>query len=523
MSVTWKLLSNMPGSGKYAAGMWLMQDGTVLANIQNSTELLSLHPDGTGSYVTGSWTSAGNLKIQRDFFASAVLSDGRLVVCGGEYSGPGLPQNEGTVCEIYDPITQVSQQFAAPDNWSNIGDAPSVVLNDGTFMLGNTFRRPEVALLNASTLTWTFGVGDQYSEQGYTLLQTGDVLTVSTSDQTSKRYNYLTNAFVSDADVPVVMYDNNNQIGPGITLMDGRVIWFSGVGYTCIYNPGPQGHNGTWIQGPNMPIMPDGSQLLVADDGAILESNGKVFLQCSSTSSIYQSVFVEYDPTLNSIAVVSGSPADGGARNRCRMLLLPNGHGLVSLSTGEWYDVTFAGTHQASWAPTITSFPSQAMVGTTVELAGTQLCGLSECQSFGHDNQQAENYPMVRFEDSATGHVTYARAHGVSTRSISPGRTGTVLVDIPSTPSETQTVFAVAMGIPSNGITVNILPAPPNCAALAAQIQQLLAAHPAPTIPLALREHYKTLLLRCENSLGATETNRLLAALFPPQPPSTSA
>jgi IPT/TIG domain len=82
-----------------------------------------------------------------------------------------------------------------------------------------------------------------------------------------------------------------------------------------------------------------------------------------------------------------------------------------------------------------------------VTLAGTQLCGLSECYSFGDDLQQAENYPMVRFVDS-NGGVTYARAHDVSTRSIAPGAPGTVLVDIPAALAPgNYTVQVVAMGI----------------------------------------------------------------------------
>jgi hypothetical protein len=145
------------------------------------------------------------------------------------------------------------------------------------------------------------------------------------------------------------------------------------------------------------------------------------------------------------------------------MLLLPNGHGLVSLSNGTWYDVTFSPGYDASWAPTITSFPETVTVNSTVTLAGTQLCGLSECQSYGDDNQQAENYPMVRFVASK-GEVTYARAHDVSTRSIAPREPGTVLVDIDVAPG-TYSLQVVAMGIPSTGITVDVLTSTSECQA----------------------------------------------------------
>jgi hypothetical protein len=104
-----------------------------------------------------------------------------------------------------------SQKFSPPDNWSSIGDAPSVVLNDGTFMLGsNPGKQDQVALLNPSTLTWTFNPGDTYIEQGYTLLQTGDVLTVGTNDQTSMRYDSVANQFVNDSPPPVILFNSQS-------------------------------------------------------------------------------------------------------------------------------------------------------------------------------------------------------------------------------------------------------------------------------------------------------------------------
>jgi hypothetical protein len=109
------------------------------------------------------------------------------------------------------------------------------------------------------------------------------------------------------------------------------------------------------------------------------------------------------------------------------MLLLPNGDGLVWVAepTNMLYDLEFDSGAHASWAPKITSFPSTVEWIQTVKLTIAQLCGLSECQHFGDDNQQAENCPMVRFIDRG-GSVTYARAHDVSTRSIAPGQSGSV-------------------------------------------------------------------------------------------------
>ncbi|HWY14470.1 MAG TPA: VCBS repeat-containing protein [Rhizomicrobium sp.] len=461
MSVSWNLLQNSPPS--FASAMWLMQDGTVLANPYGSTQLWRLTPDASGSFLTGTWVLDGNLLLQKAAFASAVLSDGRLVTCGGEFSGPVLTQqNENNFCEIYDPFVHVAAAFAAPDKWTNIGDAPSAVLNDGTFMIGNTQGiGTQVALLNPSTLTWTFGGGDSDNEQGYTLLQTGDVLTTGVYILTSQRYVPGVNAFVPDAPLPVALgaiLGGSGETGPGLTLMDGRVVWFGATGHTCIYKTGGQGQNGTWTQVHDMPIVA-GDQLFAADVPAILEPNGKVFLLAYGANTA--PTFLEYDPAGDSFTIVDNGPAAGNPEY-CRMLLLPNGHGLVSLQSGPWYDVTFGAGGAAAWAPTITSFPSTVIPYCTVTLAGTQLCGLSECQSFGDDNQQAENYPVVRFISKDDGVVTYARAHDVSTRSIAPGQSGTVLVDIPGNliVGAPYAVQVVAMGIPSPGVPVEVLALP---------------------------------------------------------------
>lgn len=441
-----------------ASPMWLMQDGTILGTDGQSLQLL--YPDRTGSYANGTWTNAGELLLARDNFASAVLPDGRLVVCGGEQSGPGFPTNDTNSCEIYDPRINTSTQFQPPTGWTVIGDAPSVVLTDGTFMLGrNPLFVSQAALLDASTLTWTFVGGDlPYVEQGYVLLHSGGILTVSTTDQTSKRYEPSLKQFVQDADLPVMLGDSAEEIGPGIAMMNGNVIWFGATGHTCIYTPGATGQNGTWTQGWDLPTMPDGTQLVCTDSSAILEPNGKVFVVTwGNTNGV---VFVEYDPFTSSgqnpFTVVSGAPSTTN-REAAKMLLLPNGHGMVWVAepTNALFDVAFDSGAQTSWAPQISSFPSTVSWSQTVTLAGIQLCGLSECQHFGDDNQQAENYPMVRFIDSS-GDVTYARAHDVSTRSIALDQPGSVLVDVPGLAPGTYSVEAVAMGLPSNRVTVRV-------------------------------------------------------------------
>ena len=76
------------------------------------------------------------------YYASAVLPDGRFVMIGGEYNYTYdyvLNDQSGEVWTsqgaIYDPVANSWTCIAPPSGWTEIGDAQSVVLPDGTFMI----------------------------------------------------------------------------------------------------------------------------------------------------------------------------------------------------------------------------------------------------------------------------------------------------------------------------------------------------------------------------------------------------
>src|ERR1700733_10814842 len=78
----------------YASTVLLMTDGTVLCQEELSIGYGTQHwkrllPDSSGSYARGTWMSLPDLPAayQRMYYASAVLTDGRLLVAGGEYNG----------------------------------------------------------------------------------------------------------------------------------------------------------------------------------------------------------------------------------------------------------------------------------------------------------------------------------------------------------------------------------------------------------------------------------------------------
>jgi len=475
MANTWTPLTNQNG---FANGMWLLQDGRVLVNVyaggQLSTQLFFLSPDANGSYLNSQFDpSAGNFLAQKAQFASVILSDGRLVTCGGESGSKGP---DTSFCEIYDPTTlpPSSSSFPPPAGWSSIGDSPAIVLTDGTVLLANALGQPAFATLDQYSLTWTEQQNTfSDNEYGLVLLKTGDVLKASVQQQTSYRYEAGKNAFVQDESPPVVLGSiQAKEIGPAMTLMDGRTIWFGAMdpiskdplsplqpAPTAIYTPTSFGQDGSWSAGPSL-VDENGVAYSAGDAPAVLEPNGKVLVRLRANNSALPGVFVEFDPSDNSISVDPSAPtvSDGAGSTT---LLLPNGHVLVSLGDSGWYDVKFDGPINPFLAPAIVFYPEIVTAGARTYLTGTQLCGLSECSNFGDDNQQAENYPMVRFVD-ANGNQTYARAHDIDVRAISPGTMRTVAVEVPETlPPGTYSLFAVAMGIPSSSVQVTVIEQPP--------------------------------------------------------------
>ena len=81
----WTKLTNDPGIS--SSTMFLLTDGSVLCQQANDKLWKRLRPDSFGSYLNGTWSDVSPSNDKRLYYSSAVLSDGRLIVCGGEYAG----------------------------------------------------------------------------------------------------------------------------------------------------------------------------------------------------------------------------------------------------------------------------------------------------------------------------------------------------------------------------------------------------------------------------------------------------
>ncbi len=183
----WKPLKNAP---PFDPGtMLLASDGTVLVHAEppsgGTSAWYKLTPNSKGSYVDGTWSKIASMPAGYDplYFASAILPDGRMIVEGGEYLG-GTPTwtNKGA---IYNPVTNKWRSVAPPTGWSNIGDAQSDVLANGTFMLSQACQNctssspiltTDYALFNATGRNWLVqpgqGKNDPNDEEGWTSSRT---------------------------------------------------------------------------------------------------------------------------------------------------------------------------------------------------------------------------------------------------------------------------------------------------------------------------------------------------------------
>ncbi len=74
------------------------------------------------------------------YFGSAVLPDGRYIAEGGEYNN-GSPAWT-TKGAIYDPVANTWTSVTPPSGWTSIGDSPSVILTNGTYMQSNCCDTP---------------------------------------------------------------------------------------------------------------------------------------------------------------------------------------------------------------------------------------------------------------------------------------------------------------------------------------------------------------------------------------------
>jgi hypothetical protein len=438
----------------------LLTDGRAMVHEYNSPNWWSLTPDNTGSYINGTWKQLGSMPSDYAplYFASQVLPDGRVLVEGGEYNF--LSQDETNLGAIYDPIKNKWTNVNPPSGWGEIGDSPSVILPNGTFIIGQN-ETTASAFFNAKTLGWTIkgsGKSDAYSEEGMELLPDGKVLLVDTQNTpNSEIFNPKTNTWSSGGSTIVSLsIEAGEETGPALLRPQGSVFAMgangTGAGHTAIFNTA----TGKWKAGPDFPNNND-----MADAPAAILPNGDVL--CETSPLVFQSPVTFYEFTGSEFHEVP-SPKQTGNVNTSylgRLLVLPTGQVLYTLADGATIDAeiyTDFTKARSEWAPTITTAPSSVTRGDTYKISGTQFNGLTHGAAYGDDAQMNSSYALVRITNNATKHVFYTRTHNPSTMGVATGsKIVSTNFDVPKTmETGASSLVVVTNGIPSAPVSVTV-------------------------------------------------------------------
>ncbi len=467
---TWTPLPTAPGG---LGVMMLMTDGTVLAeNHSNYHGWMKLTPDATGSYTSGTWTTVASMSLNRLYFGSNVLPDGRMFVLGGEYtgaaSGNSLTANWTNTGEIYNPLTNT---WAGIPNFpqSQFGDDPTVLLPNGKILAGY-LSGPQTYLYDPAANSWaatgTKLSNDRSDEETFVLLPGGKVLTTEIftgNPEHGQIYDSATGTWSLAGTIPVDLSTPGTgfEMGPAGLLPDGRVIYVGADGTvganpllgapTALYTPSTN----TWAAGPQIPFQFAGS-----DDapGAVLPNGHFIFtadIARPGSGNYFKppTHLFDFDPSLNTIAdITSTLPAtlqsamSTSSAYTGRMLVLPTGQVLFTPNGGTGWVYTPDGGPLAAWRPTVSAITANG--GGTYTITGTQLTGLSAGASYGDDNEMDSNYPIVQLTSGGT--VYYARSHDWTPGVATGNAVVTSQFDLPAgIPNGTYQLRVIASGISS--------------------------------------------------------------------------
>lgn len=437
--------------------MLLLSDGTVIAktgsggsdgigNIWNK-----LTPDIHGSYIHGTWSSIAAMHDTRLYFSSQVLKDGRVFVAGGEY-GTG-----GAKGETYDPLTNTWTTTPAPG--ATISDANSEILSDGRVlnaMVSGTLKSTK--FYNPANNTWTTGPNCNgiHNESAWVKLPDNSILFVDRLTTNSERYIPSLNQWVTDATVPVQLYDSfGDETGAAILLPDGRAFFLGSTSHTAYYTPSGTNSPGSWSAGPDIP-----GNHGTPDAAAAMMVNGKILCAVSPvpTSANHfpsPTSFYEFNYVTNSFTSITTPTGSSTLNISCyitNMLDLPDGTVLYSQQgSSQYYVYTPNGTPLASGKPVISSVIQSGC--NSFKITGTQFNGISQGASYGDDWQMSTNYPIIRLTSGTN--VYYARTFNWNTTGVKRGTLAdTTQFTLPAgIPAGTYSLVVVANGIASDPVT----------------------------------------------------------------------
>jgi len=452
----------------------LLTDGRVMVHSACTRHWYLLTPDGKGKYETGSW-SEDNAQLPSGYaptyFGSAILPDGRLIINGGEYNTNCSAPVWTAKGAIYDPVADSWTSVSPPKRWNTIGDAPSVILPNGSYMLADCCTTEQaIASISGVTVKWTAtgtGKGDNNNEEGLTILPDGDVLTVDANSYLGKFpnhyeiYDIASGSWSTPGETAQELVDpTSHEIGPAVLRPDGTVIQFGATGHNDLYDTS----TGTWSAAPDFPKFKHVKFFCYDASGALLP-DGNVIVQASPPNQA-PSHFFEFSlnrkgmMALTQVNDPTSAPYAGSYEGS--FLELPTGQVLWAnagfLGHKEVAIYTPKGSPKARWLPVISSVSTTLTVGSTGNaISGTNFNGFSQGATYGDDKQMATNYPLVRITNNSTDDVCFGRSHDFSTMGVWTVGTTNAEFDIPETcETGASTLQVIVNGLASAGVSVSL-------------------------------------------------------------------
>ena len=387
------------------------------------------------------------MRDTRLFYASQVLTNGNVFVCGGEY-GTGRGK-----AEVYNPLN--NSWTATPSSGIGYSDAESKMLPSGNVVL-------EHDVYNVVSNSWTpVNALHGQGEACWVELPDNSILTVDGGVTTASRFIPSLNRWISDTTCPVALYGFGDEEGANFLLPNGTAFFIGGTVNTAIYTPSGTTAGGTWVVGPTMVF---GTNAIGAVDApAAMMANGKILCALGPTNGFNSpTYFYEYDWTTNGFTEVNGPTGltYNNAPFASTMLDLPDGNVLFIGGQGSRnvYVYTPDGTPLAAGQPVINTITENA--DGSYHLSGTGLNGITAGAAYGDDWQMDSNYPLVRMTNNATGNVYYARTYGWNSTGV---MTGALVVTTEFTlpanlPAGTYSLVVVANGNSSAPVAFSYAP-----------------------------------------------------------------
>jgi hypothetical protein len=449
---TWTPLTH--GAPDSIGLMLLLSDGTVMAQSYGGTAWYKLTPDSHGSYVNGTWTTLAPMNDSRLYYASQVLTDGRVFVAGGE-DGAG-----GAAAEVYDPTSNTWTRITNQSGVLSYSDCMSEMLPDGTVLIApnSPSKAGETAIYDPSANSISAGPnlfrGFNQDEASWVKLPDNSILTIDPIGTNSERFIPSQNVWINDGVTPVnLWFSSDAEMGAALLLPNGKAFFLGSSGYTALYTPSGGNTEGAWSAGP---ILPDGYVTLDAPAAMLITGN----ILCALTEGPTLSApgtgtyFYEYSTVTNSFAPSPGAPAfsSGWPAYATWMLDLPDGTVLLSRGFIDLYVYKPSGPPLAAGKPSITSITQNG--DGSYHLVGTLLNGISAGAVYGDDAQMDTNRPLVRLSDS-NGNVSYARTYNWSSTGVFTGSTP-VTTEFAKPSDGTYSLVVVANGIASDPTNVTV-------------------------------------------------------------------